>query len=168
MELVGKWVEIFRAGEHVSSGGRQGHWGEADLDEIVKNYNPKEDGAPLVAGYPKDSDPAYGWVEGLKRVGSVLLAKFMNVYPDFASEVRAGRYKKRTISLLPGNHLRHVGFTGVEVPALPGLADLSCGDQTSDSMFIIDMNGGHIENDFSGAKDDGISFCSAIEMFKRV
>ncbi|MCF8112782.1 MAG: hypothetical protein K9K21_02895 [Desulfotignum sp.] len=166
MDLLNEWVEIFRAGEHVSKGGQRENWGEADLDEIVRNYNSKEAEAPLVAGYPKDNDPAYGWVEGLKRAGSILLAKFKQVQPDFARAVREGRYKKRSISLLPGNHLRHVGFIGVEV-AIPGLADLSCGGQTSDSLFIIDMHGGHIKNDFSEV-DDGLPFSSIDEFFKRI
>lgn len=119
------WIEIFKIGDHTDSSGNRQFWDQSDLDTIVDNYNPQVREAPLVIGHPKTDDPAYGWVEKLKRVGPVLLAKFKQVEPGFAEKVKNGRYKKRSISLLPGNTLRHVGFLGAATPAVEGLADFA-------------------------------------------
>ena len=123
--ILNGWIEIFKIGEHTASSGNRRLWNESDLDAIVDNYDPKTIEAPLVIGHPKTDDPAYGWVEALKRVGPVLMAKFKQVDPEFAEKVKSGRYKKRSISLLPGNRLRHVGFLGGALPAVEGLADFS-------------------------------------------
>ena len=123
LDLFDNWVEIFRTGSHTTSDGRVTYWGEDDLDQVVRNYDPNKHEAPIVIGHPKTNDPAYGWVEALKRVGSTLLAKFKQVDSGFAEKVKAGRYKKRSVSISPGNHLNHVGFLGAVAPAVSGLAD---------------------------------------------
>lgn len=119
------WIEIFRVGTHVDSEGRTRQWSEADLDAIVNKYDPSRHEAPVVVGHPKDNSPAFGWVEGLKRVGKSLYAKFNQVLPEFEEAVKEGRYKKRSISLYPDLTLRHVGFLGGMPPAVKGLADIA-------------------------------------------
>jgi hypothetical protein len=168
MDLLDKWVEIFRAGEHVSSDGRQRYWSEEDLDEIVRNYNPKEHEAPVVVGHPKTNDPAYGWVEALKRVGSILLAKFKQIDPEFAEKVKAGRYKKRSASIMPGNRLNHVGFLGAAVPAVSGLADLNLGGDGPIYEFAMGEGEDEGTEDFFGQDGCGISFSEMNELFKYV
>jgi len=118
------WIEIFRAGTHVDSAGNEHTYTEKDLDAIIAGYNPKEHEAPAVIGHPKHNAPAYGWVEGLKRNGKVLLAKFRQVVPEFAELIEKGMYKKRSISLYPDLRLRHVGFLGAMPPAVKGLGDI--------------------------------------------
>lgn len=136
-DLLRDWVEIFKAGEHMSSSGDTKSWSVNDLDEIINNYDPRKSEAPIVIGHPKMNEPAYGWVEKLKRVGTVLLAKFKQVDPDFAEKVRTGRYKKRSVSLR-GNRLNHVGFLGAVHPAVEGLADLSLGENSLVFEFAME------------------------------
>jgi arsenate reductase-like glutaredoxin family protein len=118
-----KWIEIFRAGNHTDSNGRTRTWTRDDLDKTVASYNPEHNEAPVVIGHPQNNGPAYGWVEGLKRVGDLLVAKLKQVEPQFAEMVKAGRYKKRSASFYADGSLRHIGFLGAVPPAIKGLKD---------------------------------------------
>jgi len=118
------WIEIFRAGTNTDSKGRTCTWTQADLDKMVNSYNPADFEAPVVIGHPKDTSPAYGWVEGLKRTGDLLLAKFKQVAPEFSKLVEAGRYKKRSVRVLQNGTLGHVAFLGAVPPAIDGLKDI--------------------------------------------
>jgi len=118
-----KGVEVFRAGDHVDSAGRPHTFTEVDLDRIAA-YDPARHEAPLVIGHPEHNAPAYGWVDRVYREGTVLKADFKDVAPEFADLVKAGRFKKRSISLYPGGDLRHVGFLGAVPPAIKGLKDV--------------------------------------------
>jgi hypothetical protein len=119
-----KGVEIFRAGEHVSSEGVRKAYTESDLDRIAA-YDSSKHEAPVVVGHPASNAPAYGWVGKVWRQGGRLLADFSDVDPDFADLVKSGRFKKRSISLYPDGTLRHVGFLGAVPPAIKGLKDVS-------------------------------------------
>ena len=155
VNLFENWIEIFRAGEHTPKSGVTEYWSIDDLDEIIKNYDPKKSEAPLVIGHPKSNEPAYGWVEGLKRVGEVLLAKFKQVDPCFAKMVRNGRYKKRSVSLR-GNTLNHVGFLGAVHPAVEGLADFSSSSEIFE--FAVDFQD-------VNSTEGGITFVEANSLF---
>ncbi len=122
---MSKWIEIFRAGTHTDSNGRQRTWTRADLDKTVASYDPEHNEAPVVIGHPKNNGPAYGWVEGVKRVGDLLVAKLKQVEPQFAELVTAGRYKKRSASFYADGSLRHIGFLGAAPPAIKGLKDFA-------------------------------------------
>lgn len=126
LDFFGKnqWVEVFRAGSQTSSSGYTKEWTKEDLEDIVKKYDAKNHEAPLVIGHPKDNDPAYGWVEGLKTDGKILYAKFKQVVPEFIEAVKKGLFKKRSISLYGDLTLRHIGFLGAVPPAVKGLADI--------------------------------------------
>lgn len=122
------WFEIFRSGTHTDSSGRTRNWSHTDLDKTVSSYKPENHEAPAVIGHPKDNGPAYGWVEGLRRVGDVLFAKLKQVEPQFSEMVKAGRFKKRSASFYPDGSLRHIGFLGAQSPAIKGLADVKFAD----------------------------------------
>jgi len=126
---VNDWIEVFRAGKHTDSQGRQRTWTRDDLDKMVNGYDPTNHEAPIVVGHPKSNAPAYGWVEALKRSGERLLAKFKQVEQQFGEMVQAGRFKKRSISVYPNGTLRHVGFLGAAPPAIPGLKDIDFNDE---------------------------------------
>jgi len=116
------WIPIFKTGKHTNSAGNEKDWSEADLDNIVAKFSPQI-GAPLVIGHPKDNAPAYGWVEGLKRVGQMLYYKPMQVVEEFKEMINKGLFKKRSISLYPDGTLRHIGYLGAMPPAIKGLPD---------------------------------------------
>jgi len=131
------WFEIFRTGTHTDSSGNTREWNESDLDKIVSGYKPEEHEAPIVIGHPVHNAPAFGWIEKLKRVGDRLLAFPKNVVKEFSDAVRAGIFKKRSISLSQDGTLRHVGFLGGAIPAVKGLKDLSF--DTGESSTTIEI-----------------------------
>lgn len=118
------WVEIFRAGTHTDSKGREFKASAADLDQIVANHALGR--APGVLGHPKDNDPAYAWVDGLKREGDCLFAKFGDINPAFDDGVALGAYRNRSIKIVRdkahGLRLWHVGWLGAQPPAIDGLS----------------------------------------------
>jgi len=136
------WIAIFKTGTHTDSNGNVRTWTEADLDAIVKKYNPKEHESPVVIGHPKDNSPAYGWVERLERKGGVLYAKLKDLVPEFVDMVKKGLYKKRSISLYPDMTLRHIGFLGAMPPAIKGLPNFAFGDDGGLTIEFEDGSNG--------------------------
>ncbi len=124
------WIPIFKSGTQTDSSGATRDWTEADLDAIVNHYNAadRSDDAPVVIGHPKTDDPAWGWVDKLKRVGTMLYATFKDVDEQFRDMVNKGRFKYRSIALYPDLKLRHVGFLGAAAPAVKGLGAASFSD----------------------------------------
>ncbi|MFW2438066.1 MAG: hypothetical protein ACN4GR_01695 [Arenicellales bacterium] len=136
------WIEIFRGGVQTNSAGVSKDWTNDDLDEIVANHS-SDNPAPAVIGHPKTDAPAYGWTSGLKRVGNTLLAKFNEIEPAFEENVKAGRYKKRSVAIVPADDgtykLRHVGWLGAMAPAVDNLKNPTfCGfaDDENDVMLF--------------------------------
>ncbi|MFH2012511.1 MAG: hypothetical protein ABIJ37_07435 [Pseudomonadota bacterium] len=146
------WFEIFRTGTWTSSEGDTEEYTTEKLDKIVETYNPTEYEAPLVIGHPKTDDPAFGWIEAIKREGDVLLAKSKEVDPEFEDMVRRGRFKKRSIKITPDFRLKHIGFLGAKPPAVQGLKNIN---------FKEDEEGTVIE--FSEWKDQTIG-----DVFRRL
>ena len=124
----GDWVEIFRGGKQMDSSGRV-HDGNRLIERAVAGFNATEHEPPLVVGHPADNHPAFGWVEGLRRVvkdgAQVLEARFKQVAPELEEMIRKGFYKKRSAAFYADGRLRHVGLLGAAPPAVKGLADLS-------------------------------------------
>lgn len=124
------WNEVWAAGNYP-----QGNFTEDDVQQIIDNYNPEDYEAPIVIGHPKKEDAAFGWVEGLKREGKKLLAKFTQVEPNFQEAVNQGRYKKVSVRLRKtdkGWTLRHVGFLGAAPPAVEGLKPIQFTEDSDD------------------------------------
>ena len=120
--LGAQWLELFRAGDY----GNKGTFTNSDLDQVVKNFDPSFHEPPVVIGHPENDAPAYGWVDGLKREDNVLLGRLKQVDPKFEEMVKAGRFKKRSVSFYQtgkGWMLRHVGFLGALPPEVKGLAN---------------------------------------------
>ena len=118
------WIEIFRAGTHIDSGGTTHHFTASDLDRTVTSFDPSLHEPPLVIGHPEMDAPAWGWVAGLKREGNSLLASFKNVPGVVREAVEKGRYKKRSAAFYTDGRLRHVGLLGAAPPAVHGLKDI--------------------------------------------
>jgi hypothetical protein len=135
--------EVFRAGTHTAMDGQRLSFSRGDLEAIAAAYDPAAREAPLVAGHPKHDDPAYGWLDRLEVKGDTLVAHPKQVDSAFAEMVRKGRFKHRSIALLPpgspGNpsatahYPKHIGFLGAQPPAVQGLKPIAFGriDETS-------------------------------------
>jgi hypothetical protein len=126
------WVPIFMGGKQTDSNGKS-HDGDELIEKAVETFDPQYHEPPAVLGHPEHDKPAYGWVEGLRKVAedvkgigkvNVLYAKFKDVVPEFAQAVKDGLFKKRSASFYPDGRLRHVGFLGAMPPAVKGLANL--------------------------------------------
>lgn len=126
---VTRWIEICKAGTWTAKNGKQVTLSTDDLDNIIETYNPEDREAPLVFGHPEDNQPAFGWVDKLKRTGDILAAQFQKVPEAVQNLVKAGHYKKVSISLgADKKSLRHVGLLGAVQPAVPGLKDVKFSD----------------------------------------
>lgn len=159
------WIEIFKAGSHKDSKGKITSYDVQAIDNIVKVYNSKVNEsesfqAPLVKGHPKTNEPAYGWIESLKRNGDILLAKLNNVSNEIIEQVKHGLYKKVSIALYDDNMLRHVGLLGAVPPAVKGLKNV-CFNDNLNFNEIINESGNYTnlssimysENDYNILQD---------------
>jgi hypothetical protein len=159
------WIPIFGGGKQTDSMGRE-HDGDALIEKAVANFNAAKHEPPVVIGHPADNAPAYGWVEGLKKEGRLLLAKFKQVQPDFAQMVKDGLFKKRSAAFYPDGSLRHVGFLGAMPPAVKGLPDVAFtagdeaiivefedpGDENQQQTKNIEYRTSHIESEIRNSK----------------
>lgn len=118
------WIPVFQGGSQTDSMGRVQD-GTALIDKAVSTFNAARHEPPVVIGHPKENGPAFGWVEGLKKQGDLLLAKFKQVEPAFADMVKRGLFKKRSAAFYPDGSLRHIGFLGAMPPAVKGLPDVA-------------------------------------------
>lgn len=131
-------VEVFKAGTQTAADGSTRDWTLDDLDTIIAEYSSRSEAdlSPVVLGHPSTDAPAYGWVAGLHRSGSTLVATLKDMTDEFVSWVRAGLYKNRSVSLNLNNlSLNHVGFLGGTPPAVKGLAVPQFSDGT-DSVTV--------------------------------
>ena len=137
------WIEIFRGGKQTDSDGVEQD-GDALIDKAVESFDTSYHEPPLVIGHPKHDDPAYGWVEGLKKTvkdgTQVLLAKFKDVVPEFIDAAKSGRYKKRSASFYSDGRLRHVGVLGAVPPAVKNIANVSFTDDPGISFEFAEIS----------------------------
>ncbi|WP_198086641.1 hypothetical protein [Variovorax sp. E3] len=138
------WVEVFKAGDHIDSKGRQISFSQADLDEMIANH--ELGAAPAVLGHPKKHEtveektgaPAYAWTQAYKREGDVLFAQFADINPAFEAGVKSKAYRNRSLSVFKdpqhGWRVRHVGWLGAEPPAIEGLAPVEFAGNASESF----------------------------------
>ncbi len=130
-------LEVFRAGDY----GDRGSWDEPSLDRIAQSYSPSLHEAPVTVDHAQ-SGPALGWVESLRRVGSVLVARLRDLDAGFESMIRRGAFKKRSVELYPslketeGPYLRAVSFLGACPPAVKGLADVVFAESESEPVQV--------------------------------
>ena len=118
------WIPIFRGGRQIDGNGRT--WeGDGLIEKALASFDTAKHEPPVVVGHPRHDAPAFGWVEGLKKEGDLLMAKFRDVVPEFTEAVKKGLYKKRSAAFYPDGRLRHVGFLGATPPAVKGLADVT-------------------------------------------
>ena len=120
MSALDGWIDVCRTGSWTDVSGRAVTLAAADLDRIASAYG-TADPAPVVVGHPETDAPAWGWVDGLRRVGDRLQARLRDIAPAFREAVEGGRYAGRSVALA-GDRLVHLGFLGGAAPAVDGLS----------------------------------------------
>jgi len=159
-------VEAFEAGEQTDAEGQTASWSEKDLDDIASKANAQiaTKPIPVVIGHPKDSSPAYGWVEKVKRVGSKLRMKLSELNPSFVEALKSGAYKGRSISLYDDNKVRHLGFLGGAQPAITGLQPFSFNEDNKYRTYTFSEEGDPL---MDAMKEKELSFLQKlIERFR--
>lgn len=126
-------IEVFRPGTFTPMEGEPIIFSAADLRAVADAYDASTAPAPIVVGHPGTDAPAYGWVEKFDYDSDAerLFATVGDIDPAFAEMVRAGRFRKVSMSYfspkqghnpVPGTwYPKHVGFLGAAAPAVPGL-----------------------------------------------
>ena len=126
-------IEVFRPGTFTPMEGEPITYSAADLRALADAYDPAVAPAPVVVGHPATDAPAYGWIESLDYDAAEgrLFANLNEIEPAFADLVKAGRFKKVSMSFfapsqghnpVPGTwYPKHVGFLGAAAPAVSGL-----------------------------------------------
>ena len=149
---LGKYgpIEVFRTGSFVDMSGTRQDVGEGTLREIADGYDRDLAPAPVVIGHPETHTPAFGWVESLYVEGGILKATLGDTAAEFADMVKAGRYKRVSISMFlpksPANpkperfYLKHVGFLGAMAPAVPGLKPVKFAGGPGDTLALVQDN----------------------------
>ncbi len=127
--------EVLRTGTFIDANGRKVTISQSDLNELSESYDAINSPSPLVAGHPKDNDPALGWADSFSVVGNKLIGFSKKVHKNLSKAVNQGLYKKISLSIydpdstsnpVPGKkYIRHVGFLGAAAPAVPGLKTLA-------------------------------------------
>lgn len=140
------WIDVCRTGTWTGMGGKRVHLTDADLDEIVDTAAATDD-APVVVGHPETDSPAWGRVSRLRRVGDRLQAMLADLHPKFREAVEAGLYTGRSVALdrhQGALRLRHLGWTGGTLPAVPGLAP-SRFAEPADPDLVIELSSEEVE-----------------------
>lgn len=150
--MSGKWIEVFKAGNHTTMDGKAVSYAVEDVRRIVDKFNESGMKAPIVLGHPKIDDPAYGWVSKLKEVGGTMLAYAEYVTDKVKEAVDKGMFRNVSIALV-GDRLRHVGLLGAALPAVEGLAPVKFGADERFETFTMDMQAGGREDLFTAIKD---------------
>jgi hypothetical protein len=131
--------EIFRTG---TWNGRK--FTRQDLDDIVSAASEVGFKPPLKLGHAeKSGDPAYGWVENIKRVGNRLIADFVDIPDELAAAIKERRFDNVSAEIffnlrrgmedggakLFRRALKAVAILGAETPAVSNLKPLSAFSQ---------------------------------------
>lgn len=129
-------IEVFRPGTFTPMEGAAITYTAADLKAIADCYDPDTAPAPCVVGHPSTDAPAYAWAKGFEYDATKgrLYATVGEIEPSFSDAVKAGRYKKVSLSFFRPDHAanpvpgtwypKHIGFLGGAAPAVSGLKNV--------------------------------------------
>lgn len=133
-------VELFKVGKWTDSGGHTNDWTIEDLAAIATAYNETKADVhpPIKLGHDDKQrflgdEPAAGWVENIRQVGSKLIGDFIKVPDAIATLIENGSYRSRSVELSPDFEvggktykwlLTGVALLGGRLPAVNGLADI--------------------------------------------
>lgn len=144
-------IEVFRSGTFTPMEGEAITYSAADLKAIVDAYDAETAPAPIVVGHLTTDAPAFGWVQSFDFDASAdrLYANVGEIDPAFSAAVKAGRYKKVSLSFFRPDHAanpvpgtwypRHVGFLGGAAPAVTGLKNVQFSAAADAPTFTADF-----------------------------
>lgn len=144
-------IEVFRTGTFTPMQGEPISYTASDLKQIADVYDRETAPAPVVVGHPTTDAPAYGWAESFDfdAASGRLHATVGELDPAFCEAVKAGRYKKISLSFFPpdapanptpgGWYPKHIGFLGGAAPAVSGLRNASFADADQLVTFTADF-----------------------------
>lgn len=144
-------IEVFRSGTFIPMNGQQLSFSAADLKAMADAYDYETAPAPVVVGHPKTDAPAFGWAKSFDYDASAdrLFANVGEIAPEFAAAVKAGSYKKVSLSFhrpdgaanpVPGTwYPKHVGFLGGAAPAVSGLKNVQFSDENDTVEITADF-----------------------------
>ena len=130
-------IEVFRPGTFTPMQGAALTYSAADLRAVADAYDFDTAPVPVVVGHPTTDAPAYGWVQSFEFdvAKDRLFANVGEIDPAFSDAVKAGRYKKVSMSFFPPTaaanpvpgtwYPKHVGFLGGTAPAVAGLKNVA-------------------------------------------
>lgn len=146
---LGARIEVFRTGTFTPMSGAPITYTAADLKAVADAYDPATAPAPIVVGHPVADAPAFGWVESFDfdATSDRLYANVGEIDPAFSAAVKAGRYKKVSMSFflpdqdanpIPGTwYPKHIGFLGGAAPAVSGLANVKFSDAQAEAVTFV-------------------------------
>lgn len=130
-------IEVFRPGTFTPMQGAALTYSAADLRAVADAYDFETAPVPVVVGHPTTDAPAYGWVQSFEFDAGKdrLFANVGELDPAFSDAVKAGRYKKVSMSFFPPQaqanpvpgtwYPKHIGFLGGAAPAVSGLKNVA-------------------------------------------
>jgi len=128
-------VEIFEVGDY----GPKGKYNTNDLEAASVAYAEGGHEAPVTLDHVQGG-PAYGFAKKIWREGGKLFAHLTSVPLRFASAVKHGRYKQRSIELYRDAKgvltLRAITFLGAHIPHVKGMAPVAFAEGSDDHTDI--------------------------------
>lgn len=138
-----RWVEIFKAGDHVARNGMQREYSAAELEQVANSYDPAVYRAPLIVEHRTNGVAdgeihkmpwCFGVPSALQVVGNTVKAGFAKIAPEFLEWVENGNLIDVSAGLYPPDDfrnptpgrwsLRHIAALGSQPPAVKGLKGL--------------------------------------------
>jgi DNA-binding phage protein len=138
-----RWVEIFKAGDHVARNGMQREYSAAELEQVANSYDPAVYRAPLIVEHRTNGVAdgeihkmpwCFGVPSALQVVGNTIKAGFAKIAPEFLEWVENGNLIDVSAGLYPPDDfrnpspgqwsLRHIAALGSQPPAVKGLKGL--------------------------------------------
>lgn len=144
-------IEVFRTGTFMPMEGQQLSFSAADLKAMADAYDFATAPAPIVVGHPKTDAPAFGWAQSFEYDAKAdrLFANVGEIAPAFADAVKAGTYKKVSLSFhrpdaaanpVPGTwYPKHIGFLGGAAPAVTGLQNVQFSQAADDATCTVEF-----------------------------
>lgn len=158
-----RWFEIFDADK------TNGRASRKDVEDIVRNFNPREHEPPIQIGhtsdYPKDTRiPAMGWIGALKNIGPKIYARARELPPisnipdgfkdlkdffdrsKFLKEIVDKEYfSKRSVELGRrkedgSRYLKKLGLLGAVVPECKGMPNIAFSEAPQLKDFLIEFS----------------------------